>query len=75
VAFLPLVAVVLEVEADVQRHTAAVGISTSEVAMTRTPRSTRHWLRRPHRHAWLADTRNTDYSTARLMIGYGNHQS
>jgi hypothetical protein len=36
--------------------------------MTRTPRRA---FRRLHRHTWLADTRNPDYSTGRLMSGYG----
>jgi hypothetical protein len=36
--------------------------------MTRTPRISR-WIHRPHRHHWLADTRDVDYSTAPLMAG------
>ena len=38
--------------------------------MTRTPRITR-WIHRTHRHRWLADTRDQDYSAGRLMGGYG----
>ena len=36
--------------------------------MTRSPKA-RRWIRRPHPSRWLADTRDTDYSTARLMTG------
>jgi hypothetical protein len=39
--------------------------------MTRTPR-THRWIHRTHRHRWLADTRDEDYSAGRLMRGYGN---
>ena len=39
--------------------------------MTRTSRPASRWLHRQHRHAWLADTRNPEYSTGRLMSGYG----
>jgi len=39
--------------------------------MTRTPR-THRWIHRTHRHRWLADTRDQDYSTGRLMAGYGH---
>ncbi|WP_255411540.1 hypothetical protein [Blastococcus sp. TF02-8] len=39
--------------------------------MTRTPHTSRvrRWIHRPHPSRWLADTRDTDYSTARLMDG------
>jgi hypothetical protein len=74
VSFLPLVTCVAREEPGLQRHTATAAISTSEHAMTRSPRLFRHWHRRPHRHTWLADTRDPDYSTARLMSGYA-HQS
>ena len=43
--------------------------------MTRSPKA-RRWIRRPHPRRWLADTRDTDYSTARLMMGgYGSRTS
>ncbi|HEV7187977.1 MAG TPA: hypothetical protein VGN28_08785 [Blastococcus sp.] len=38
--------------------------------MTRTPRTAR-WIRRPHRHLWVADTRDPEFSAGRLMGGYG----
>ena len=38
--------------------------------MTRTPKTAR-WIRRPHRHHWLADTRDQAYSAGQLMRGYG----
>ena len=40
--------------------------------MTRNPKTTR-WLRRPHRHHWLADTRDQDFSAGRLIRGYGKN--
>ena len=48
--------------------------------MTRTSTTraskTGRWIHRPRRHHWLADTRDTDYSTARLMMGgYGSRSS
>jgi hypothetical protein len=51
-----------------------------EDAMTRTSTTraskTGRWIHRPRRHHWLADTRDTDYSTARLMTGgYGSRTS
>jgi hypothetical protein len=38
--------------------------------MTRTPK-TRRWIHRSHRHHWMADTRDQDFSAGRLMAGYG----
>ena len=38
--------------------------------MTRTPKINR-WIHRTHRHHWLADTRDQDFSAGRLMAGYG----
>jgi len=34
--------------------------------MSRTPTALARWIRRPHRHSWLADTRDPDYSAGRL---------
>jgi hypothetical protein len=36
---------------------------------TQTPR-THRWIHRTHRHRWLADTRDEDFSAGRLMRGY-----
>jgi hypothetical protein len=41
--------------------------TTQEDPMTHTPTPLTRWLRRPHRHAWLADSRDTDYSAGRLI--------
>ena len=49
--------------------------STTRSSTTRTT-NTGRWIHRPRRHHWLADTRDTDYSTARLMMGgYGSRSS
>jgi hypothetical protein len=37
---------------------------------SRTPKTSR-WIHRPRRHHWLADTRDQDFSTGRLIRGYG----
>jgi hypothetical protein len=59
----------------VQRHGAAETDFLREDVMTHTSR-TRRWIHRPHPSRWLADTRDTDYSTARLMMGrYGSRSS
>jgi hypothetical protein len=71
-SLLPLVVGVADADAGLQRRNRRR--SPEEDAMTRTPRPARRRLHRPHPRAWLADTRDTDYSTARLLIGY-NHQS
>ena len=43
--------------------------------MTRTPKP-RRWIHRPHPSRWLADTRDPDYSTSRLLMGgYGSRTS
>ena len=41
--------------------------TAQEDLMARTPAPLTRWIRRPHRHSWLADTRDTDYSAGRLM--------
>jgi hypothetical protein len=46
-----------------------------EDVMTRTPKA-RRWIHRPHPSRWLTDTRDPDYSTARLISGaYGSRSS
>ena len=35
--------------------------------MNRTPTTLTRWIRRPHRHHWLADTRDPAYSAGRLI--------
>jgi hypothetical protein len=44
--------------------------------MTRTPKTasrTSRWIHGPHRHHWLADTRDQEFSTGRLIRGYGRN--
>jgi hypothetical protein len=41
-----------------------------EDAMSGSPKTRTRWIRRPHRHHWLADTRDQDFSAGRLMRGY-----
>jgi hypothetical protein len=38
--------------------------------MSRTPRTLSRWIHRPHRHTWLPDTRDPEYSAGRLLGGY-----
>jgi hypothetical protein len=68
VSFLPLVPDGATVNPWFQRHRSRA--DAREDAMTRTPRTAR-WIRRPHRHLWVADTRDPEFSAGRLMGGYG----